>query len=325
MSSGGLKLITSMRNKFVGIGQRLECTLNLPYVGTVRTDVKVKHVNTTFYRNKQFLVMGAEFIKKDSILLRSLGDYLLNFAKEATVKSLNSEGFGLKNVSRWLDFSFVKSEEEYNQVLKLRYKTYKNIGKVSESTTVKDMADEFDSKASILVAKYNGEIIGSVAYMFPDGIGTTMMGRDVKYSDFGKLLKPTDVTEIWRFCIDNSFRKADITYDITARVVLAAIKNKRRFLFSSTTKNMLDFYKKIGFKETGVKYTNRPLKGIEHEVIIMDVYDAIIGKSVGIKYWNKLYKGSYKYLSNIDELDLSSSDYLRVWLYKNIGNILNYD
>ncbi len=322
ISSSGLKLITSMRNKFIGIGQRLECTLSLPYAGTVKASVKVKHVNTTFYRDKEFLVMGVEFIKIDPLLLRNLGEYLLNFAKDVTVKSLNKEGFKTKHISKWLDFSYVKTEEEYMSVLNLRLQTYKNAGKVPTETKAEEMASETDAWSNILIAKSDNKIIGSIAYILPQRIEDIPMTGEVKYPEHFPDVKNT--VYVWRLCVASDFRTADVTHELVSRTIYNAVINNRRYLRACVAKNLLNFYLLLGLKQTGIKYVAAGLNNIEHEILLMDIYDIISAKNISIKYWNILYSGILDYLLATSKIELSPLDKLRIWFYRAIGSIMNY-
>ncbi len=323
ISKGGLKIITSMRNKFVGIGQRLECTLSLPYVGTVRVDVKVKHVNTTFYRGKEFMVIGLEFLKTDTILLRSLGEYLLNFAKDVSVKSLNSEGFGINSVSKWLDFSYVKTEEEYKEVLDLRLRAYKSVGKVSKDTRAQDMSTEFDTKTTILVAKHNGKIVASVAYVLPNNEQEILYSKYISYpKDFPKI---TEIGSSWRFCVDKSFRKADTTYSLISYLAWNIIKNNRRYLYTSATKELLDFYRKCGAKKIAIPYNNKSLvTPVDDNIILMDTHEVLRGKGIGPKYWNRLYRPLLEFLLEQEKIKLTPMDAVRIWFYTKIATLLDY-
>jgi len=322
ISSGGLKLITSMRNKFLGIGQKLECKLSIPYVGSINVDIKIKYINTTFYKEKEFMVMGAEFIKTDPILLKSLGEYLLNFAKDITVKNLNSEGFGIKSVSKWLDFSYVKTEEDYREVLDLRLRSYMSVGKVPKGTPPEEMALDIDSKSNILVAKHKGKIVACISYVIPNSEDDVLTKDDFKYpSNFPKI---TETGSSWRFCVDKSFRSADITLSTIAYLAQKMVASYRRYWFSTAEKDLLAYYSKCGFKRTGIIYKNAALKNLEHEVIIMDIYEVVKGKGVGIKIWNNMYRAAYEFLLVNNLIDVTPVDQIRVNFYKFIGAVLNY-
>lgn len=317
ISSGGLRLITSMRNKFIGIGQRLECTLSLPYVGTVRAYVKVKHVTTTFYRDKEFMVIGVEFIKTDPILLKTLGEYLLNFAKEITIKSLNREGFGVRSVSKWIDFSYVKTEEEYKEVLALRLKTYTAVGKIPKGTKAEDMASLLDSKSQIVTAKYDGHVVGSIACIFPEKEEDISISGEVEYpKNFPKI---NELVYVWRLCVDPKYRSADITYGLISRVVNSAISSKRRYIGCSTVKNIRDFYIKCGTKDTNIKYINKNLHNLEHSILLMDTHAVVKGKGVGIKYWNLIYRDLLESLLTSGDITLTPGDRIKIWIYKKLG------
>jgi len=319
ISVGGLKIITSMRNKFIGIGQELECNLSLPYVGTTRADVTIQRINTTFYKEKEFMVVGVEFIKPDSKLLKTLGEYLLNFAKDATIKSLNSDGFCIKNVSKWLDFSYVKTEEEYKEVLELRYKTYKAAGKLKDNATVEDVADEFDSKASIIIAKYQGRIIGSMRCVLPTKF-EEMETSTEKIENQTLLRHPVEkIIEISRLCISEEYRKNDIKSEIFAHAALTTIKNKRRYIYTAFEPSAIGAFEKIGFKKTGVKFLEDKLNDWPHEFAIQDIYGVALGKNINIKNWFKTYRNLSSYLIKNNILKPTAFNTLKLYIYEKLG------
>jgi len=321
ISIGGMKIITSMRNKFIGIDQELECNLSLPYVGTARADVKIKGINTTFYKEKEFMVLGVEFIKPDSKLLKTLGEYLLSFANDATVKSLNTEGFGIKNVSNWLDFSYVKTEEEYKGVLELRYKTYKPTGKLKDNATVEDMATEFDSRARIVIAKYQGKIVGSMRCGFPTGYHDTEASAEgVERQLFLKY--PIEKTiEVARVCIDEDYRKNGIQGELYAHAALTAIKNNRRYIYTAFVPPIPDFVEQIGFKRTGIKFVSKNLNDSPHEMVVQDVHDVALGKSIKAKNWFKTYRNLSHHLIKNNILNPTIIDLAKLYVYEKLGQI----
>lgn len=322
ISSSGMKLITSMRNKFIGMGQRLETTLSMPYVGTVRADIRVKHVNTTFYRGKEFMVLGVEFVKKDPILLRSLGEYLLNFAKEVTVKSLNIEGFGLKSVSKWLDFSYVKTEEEYKEVLELRYNAYKEANKISVDDSVNKMSDDYDKNAKILIAKHNGKVVGSMRLIFPSSKNEMELQKSIDYpKNFPEIINTVETS---RFCTNSDFRGIDIAYGLVSHMVLATITNNRRYLYTAATdKSWLKICKKLGWKLTKIDFTDKNIfMGQAYKLMIMDTYALALGRGIGPKYWNMVYRNLSEYIITKNVINYNTIDRIRLHIYRTIGNIL---
>jgi len=319
ISSGGLKLITSMRNKLLSIGQRLECTLSFPYVGTVRADIKVKYVNTTFYKDKEFMVMGVEFVKTDPILLKSLGEYLLNFAKKVTVRSLNDEGFRIKKVSKWLDFSYVKTEEEYKEVLELRYSAYKAAKKVSNDANPKDLADEFDAKSKIIIAKYDGKIVGTIRCIFPTNELETELHTESIPRDKMFYHNINEITEASRLAIDESFRKIDIKFEILSYMILTTIQGNRRYIYTAAASDVLEFYKDMGFEDKKTSFPDPHLNNIIHHLIILDTYSACIGDNVKYKTWIKIYNRLYDFLIANKLIEPNPANFIKLKFYKAIG------
>jgi len=321
ISAGGMRLITSMRNKFLGIGQRLEANISLPFVGIVQAKIQVRYVHTVMLNNKEFLVVGTSFLNTDAILMQSLGEYLLNFAKDITAKSLNHEGFNIKAISKWLDFSYVKNETEYKDVLALRYIAYKSANKISSEKTIEDMADELDARSRILIAKYNGKIVGSMRIVFPSKKEDLELQHSINYPEHFPSMN--EIVETSRFCTDPEFRGTDIAFELVAQMVLSTVMSGRRYLYTAATDELwLNICKKIGWQLTGIKFQEKFFFGLPHELMLMDTHDVAVGKGVNFKYWNRVYKKLAEYLISKDIITPSSVDKVRINIYKRLGEYL---
>ncbi|MEW6057478.1 MAG: GNAT family N-acetyltransferase [Bdellovibrionota bacterium] len=318
ISAGGLLLLTSLRNKLVGRGQRLVATLTLPLVGIVRTTLQIKHIDTKAIGDKEYLVLGTQFIHPDELLRACLAEYLLNFAEGITVRSLRDDSFPVKRFARWLDFTYVKTESEYNEVLHLRYNAYKNANKLAPNKQVIDMADEFDSRARILVVKHQGRVVGSVRTMFHAETDQTDHGRYIAYpSNFPKL---TETIEASRMCTDPEFQKTGIVFELLAHMVLTTIKSGRRYLYSGASGSLLEFYKKCGWRLTGLTYNNDALGGIQHELMLMDTYEVALGKGIGFRFWNRLYANLIDHMIEQELILPTPYERLRLNLFKTLGS-----
>jgi len=135
ISIDGLKLIISMRDRLFCVGQKLEARITLPYnIGFPSVRLQIERISFAtieekkgdYTTNEDCTILDTRFTKKDPMfLLKPLGEYLLNFSEGATLEKLNNDGFGLKPLSKWLDF-------------------------------------EFDPQAKKLTAKVDGKVVGSV-------------------------------------------------------------------------------------------------------------------------------------------------------------------
>ncbi len=317
VSSTGVRIITSMRNKLLGIGQRLDCTISLPLVGSVQTTLILKNIDTRMIGGKEELVIGAQYINPDQVFKASLAEYLLNFADGISIASLKKDNFPVKSVSEWFDFSYVKSQEEYNEVLNLRFLAYKAANKLTDDKCVGDMGDEFDARSRILIVKHKGNIVGSLRAMFHGQDDPTDHGRYVKYPpNFPRNL---DVVESSRVCTHPDFRGGDLFRQLVAHTLLTAIKGGRRYIFGGAAGSLLDVYEKCGFVQVGVSYKNESLGGMEHQLILMDTHAVALGRKISIQAWNQMYSAVIDYMIEQELIVPTGIEQARINLWKSLG------
>jgi predicted GNAT family N-acyltransferase len=169
-----------------------------------------------------------------------------------------------------LEYVYVKADDEYEEVLKLRHLAYSLAGKTAKGATYLDMADRFDKEAVIIAAKWRGEIVGTVRMMLPNTNEVTDHGRYVEYP---KNFPPiTQVAEGSRLCVAPQFNGRGITYGLATCMVISALVNGRKTYFSGATGTLLDFYQKCGWQLTGVEYQNTALAGLTHELMLLDIW-----------------------------------------------------
>ncbi len=288
ISATGMKIITSMRNKFLMRGQRLEATMSVPCVGSVQCNFEVKRIDYSNVDEKEFIVLGVEILNRDELILKTLAEYLLQFGDGVTVNSLSKEGFPLSSAYKKFDFTYVKSKDEYSEVLALRFKAYTADGKVKSGAAVGDMADEFDARSRILIVKHDGHIIGSVRIIFHEDSDKLSYGRYFDIPPEG-LPDRKDYAEASRMCVDPDYRGADIFYHLAEHMVLTTVKSGRRFIVGGATGLLLEKWEKCGFKRLGINYTSKDIAGIQHELILMDTHEVAMGKGIDLKLWTRVF------------------------------------
>ena len=294
ISVGGMRLLTSMRNKFVYPGLTLECSISIPLVGSISLPLKIKYIDVLNKGETQILSLGTSFIKPNAFNLKCLAEYLLHFGQDVTVDSLMKSGFPIESNLKSFDFSYVKSKWEYESVLELRKIAYEKNGKIDSGARPEDMADRFDARARILMVKKGESIVGSLRAMFHENYQESEL-----FSDGVIGIPDIDVesaVELSRLCTHPEFRGVDIAYNLLAHMYLTAIKADKRFVYAGATGSMIDFYKNLGWNIHDVTYECSSLKGIPHKVISVDIHKAVLGRGVHPKIWNRVYRPLYEYL-----------------------------
>src|SRR6185437_13119918 len=95
--------------------------------------------------------------------------------------------------------------------------------------------------------------------------------------------------EISRLCTHPSYRRGDLLARIFAHVYRLLATSGREFIVTSTEEKLWPFYKRIGFKKTGLKYLHPTLSNLEHEVILVHVSAGTVSKGISAFVWGHLY------------------------------------
>jgi hypothetical protein len=320
VSAGGVRIITSMRNKMIGKDQRLAASISLPLIGSVQANLVIRHLDTIELDGKEHLLLGTEIVGADSLLMASLAEYLLNFADGITISSLKEDGFPIK-AAKWLDFSYVKTEEEYREVLELRYNSYRLANKLEENKTSADMADEYDARARILIVKHRGKIVGSLRAMFHENDDATEHEQYIKYPQ--GFPRVSDFVEATRVCTDTSIRGSDVLYVLLSHLLLTAVKSGRRYIVGCAAGSLIDFYKKCGYfpVKNIPPFKSKALANIEHQLIMMDTHEIALGRNISMRSWNSLYADVVDYMIQQEIIRPTTSDKIRINFRKTMSNI----
>ena len=83
---------------------------------------------------------------------------------------------------------------------------------------------------------------------------------------------------------------------------------------------MIDFYKKLGFRETGLSHGEALWKKEQH-VLLVDALPTLLGKNVGPIYWNIAWRIVSDHMIQNGILEPSSMDKLRLALYRLMGPV----
>ncbi len=284
ISRTGMRLLTSLRNKFLIPGVAFEAACAFPTMGEARVAFRVVHARVVHQGPKRWLALGVTYTLPDPRSAELIGQYLLQFGPGASVQDLRATGFRVRSSSRALEFGCVSSEGEYRQVLALRRLAYLQAKKISAEVKDVEMADGYDARARILVAKHRGRVIATVRLVFPRGEDDRL-----KHEDF--LALPPDlppraqIVEFSKFCTDPEFRGSDLFYTLVKRSALTTMQSGRRFALMSCTEALAPLYARVGFRKVGAAYVH-PSMRLEHHLMLGEVARIVSGKGVNPVVWN---------------------------------------
>ena len=309
ISGSGIRAITSLRNKFIVPGMELTFQISFPMTSQISTTMKVARLAVTTEGGKDFLEVGMVFADLSRQQREIIGQYLVQFSDAESLRRVREEGFFPLSLTRGVDYKYIKSEDEFWEVLELRLSANREAGKVPEHYTAADMADIYDTRGRILVGKYHGAVVATARLSF------TETGERLEHEEFVDL--PSDfprreqVLEIARAATHSDFRGSDLWTTLMQHLAIVAIQAKRHWVTISTTPELVGMYLRLGFRETGLTYEHPLYPGKTQVVLLINVPDAVMGIGVGPIYWNVIWRSVAKYLT--DHQVLSGSTRTKVY------------
>lgn len=313
ISKEGFQLICSLRNKYLIPGTLLNLTASFPMIGDLSLTVTVARIGITSERGKDFLVVGTQFSELSLSAKNIIGQYLLQFTDAESLADLREADFLPLSVEKTTDFYFLKTEEDYEEVLKLRLLAHSEGGTVDGELSHTDMGDLFDTNSRILVGKRNGQIIASARIHF--NVLEEPMEHE-KYIDWPEHLPRRDqIFEISRACTHPDFRRNDLMAGLLRIMSATCVQPQRPWVLISSTEELLDFYLKVGLEDTGLRYTHPIYKGNQC-VLLVHTSEMLMGKTGHPMYWNVVWKPVFNHLVETGILSPDPMDRARIRIYK---------
>lgn len=321
VSAKGMKIQTSMRNKFILPKMQLQANVLFPTVGNAAVRFKIVWTSVESEDGKDFLTCGAEFENPSGELKSVIGQYLFQFSESATTSDLCAAGLTVRTTASGVSIDYVRNDEDYVDVLKLRARCYKWVTGGDESQYLK-LADEYDARSRIMVARRQGQAIGSFRLVFHNIEDQLEQQRHVELpEDFPR---NDELLEITRICTDSEYRGSDLFYFIAKHSIVAALQAGRRWGVSACTDQLWPLYQKLGFKKVGRSY-EVPGHGVTVHVIIVDIPAIIRGIGIHPIVWNLLGFDVVPFVTANGLVTLDSSDRVRmamIRLLKPLAKIL---
>jgi predicted GNAT family N-acyltransferase len=313
ISREGLKLYCSLRNKYLIPGTQLNLTASFPTIGDVALTVRIKRVGVTSERDKDYLVLGTEYVALGNNSRNVIGQYLLQFGDPESLSELRESGFVPPSISKGTDFYFLKTEADYEQVLKLRLLAHRAGNTVGCDAAYADMSDKFDSNSRIIVAKYKGGLVASARVHY--GAIDEKMEHEQYVNWRSEYPRRDNIVEITRVCTHPDFRSNDLLAGLIRYLTVTCFQPQRPWVLLSSTSTMAPFYEKLGVKKMELQYQHPVYKGTQH-VMLAYAPDVLSGKTVNPIYWNIVWKDVFDHLVAAGTLIPRPIDQVRVKIYR---------
>lgn len=310
-SERGMQISTSLRNKFLLPGMKIESSISLPMVGQISVTFEIVNSALRSDDGVDTLALGCKFHNLSRQALEAISQYVFQFGPVASLRDMKTNGLLVAKAASGIDFRYVRTKEDYEQVLVLRRLAYGEAGKIAED---EDVSDIYDTRSRILIGVYRGQVIASVRLIFNE------MGDKMEHEDFITLPqnfpRKDEICEITRVCTHPNFRGSDILMGLFRLASVTVAQSGRKFILGCATKDLESLYRKLGFEFTNLKYNHKQLGGLEHTVFLGDVLHGLAGKGVNPIIWNIVWAPVTSYLTSSQVLQYTGMDKVRMGVYK---------
>ena len=314
ISATGMRIVTSLRNKYLVPGMVLDTLISCPTIGQVTAQLEVVHMQVLEEEGRSYLALGTKFHGLTRYSAEIFGQYILQFGPPISLRTLQEAGLVGRSLSRAVDFGYVRTDQEYRKVLELRRMAYSRVGKMPEDIPLTDVGDINDTRARILIGQYRGDCVATMRLMFHNPGDPFEHEKHVVF--------PTDfprrdlIIECTRACTHPDYRNGDLLFGLFRHGVVTALQSKRRWILSSATKSLLGLYKKGGAEVTSICYNPPELGGEDHFLFLIDVHRCMLGHGIGPVYWNLLYADVWQQFNVAEIIDVYPGSTLRISFYR---------
>lgn len=231
--------------------------------------------------NLQWLEIDVEFIKR----LRWELSHILIQHTEFTPLELTGIGLSCRKLKSYLDYSLIRTDEEYQQVLKLRRQTYSQANKMEADRPLEKLKYFFDEYSDVLIVRHGNKIIGSAAIIYGDGKDKMFEVQKLMLNNSDKLEYNDSMIEVAALCILKEYRKTDILHGVFENIFFYMMKNKKDYIIASSDSKLAKTYKMIGFKDTGDYFFQPKYNDLAMQVLIVNKNAALKAHGIGFLHW----------------------------------------
>jgi hypothetical protein len=248
-------------------------------------------------KDAEHTIVNVEILDLPESLERDLVNHLLQNT-DLTPEKIRQARFKVKNIANTFRFRYLRDQEEYEQVLKLRFAAYKAAGKTKEGMTFRDLAAPLDNISRILLAYHGEKLVASVAMSFPESDSEILDTERAIFGQKKEIYKnKKDIIEISRLCTDPSYRKGDLLLRLFEHIYKVFSLSPRSRIITSADMKLINIYLKLGFKKTGVSYLHPFLAQLEHHVIVAKKSDITAFKVTSPIKWLVIYHHITKFIN----------------------------
>ena len=314
ISANGMRLVTSLRNKFLVKGMKLDCVASFPFISQLPLKMSIENVRLTTESGKDFLSIGVSLGELSRQERQVIGQYLIQFGEGVSLNDLRQQDLAPRSIGSSVEFSFVRTIEDYQQVLELRLVAYRTAQKIPAHFSTSNMADIYDTRSRIVIGKHKGKVVASAGLVFNEYHDRMEIEENVQWPTL--LPRRDEMVEVIRNCTHPSYRGSDLLMAMFQFIAITVTQSKRRYVVIGCTPDLVGLYSRIGLERQDIEYRHSKLEDSPHTVMLGDIPKAMSGATVNPLFWNAVWAPITQYMLDTQILELTPADRARMNVYR---------
>lgn len=299
ISQTGIAVQTSLSNRHLLPGLVIKkAILTLP--GETPCAIRLKIENTRRSADQGVFQIGLSIQNPEAKMLRRVKTYLstLSPIPSGRGETLARHSMLSKTVKKGLSFRIISTEDEYQDVLKLRFCGYEMAGKVKPNSDWTDQGEGLKKEGLVLGAYLGGELVASAELRFGDASLPLRFVHQTKEAT----LSPEEIkrlVEINKLVVLPHVQGTDIVLGMIQKMHSMVIQKGNYDVMLSATHQLVPLYQRIGFQRSKFQYDHPFITGLKLEVMKLPHEVMIKVKKIHPLAWTTVYLQTCQFLAEI--------------------------
>lgn len=274
ISRAGMLIATSLRNKYLLRGMQLQGTLTCPMAEPFSFTAEIISSHVKKMGSDSVNIIGLSFINLKRKYKSTLGAYIAGFGSNdnflPSPARLKKEGYGTIDISDSIAWDYVRTKDDYDQVLHLRRIAYRTVEGWPVDADDHLISDDFDQRSRIVIGKYRDQVVATLRVCFHRPEDTF---EEELYIKFPSNFPARDtLVEASRAATHPDFRGSDLFMNMMRFTMLTSLQGNRPWIVQSTYDYLSPIYDKLGFTKVGDGWMHPQLTDRKMQMFVGNIH-----------------------------------------------------
>jgi len=311
LSEKGALLSTSLSNKHLFRGMELpKSQLSFPGMTPIRANLKVRHARHS--KEEGSFLVGVSIESQLKEYRKCLSNYLTVLSPfnstESRITKLRGDELLSTKVKNGLTFRCIQTQEDYEQLLKLRHLGFSLAKKVKRGSVWQDQGEGLEKEGMLVCGFLAGEMVSGMELRFGNhGVPLSIIHK--LHGNMKKKLEAERICEVSRLVVHPSGQGSDAFVGLIQKVHAILFQAGGYDALICVVDDLVHLYRRLGFREVGSRFPHPHISNVYLRPMLIEKKIFVRAQNINAYNWSVVYSETHAYLEKIglaDKLDLSS-------------------